>query len=318
VRSLGRAAAALMTAAAVAACGPRSAPPPSDAPCPVRVVAALEGGQTAALTQALASGCSAEDPLPDAVTVTRVATNGVPSLDAVRKAIQLTAVSYSCEGLLGEKSSAGRPSPPAEISAASRPRPLHLAAFHCRPESAAILVRHGGDPNGRDGGGLRPLHYATCPEMVPALLAAGAAVEAPGLRGVHPLHLAVSRGVARALLDAGADIHARDDYGNTPLHIAECLALVRVVVDRSEGRSGLRESGPPRPPTRLDRLWDRLKPLLFRLAEIKASVVRAALRAFDVPGYLRSRGADPKRKNDLGIDADGIALRPGGGDLDVD
>jgi hypothetical protein len=281
-------------------------------------VAALEAGHTEALAEALASGCSAQDPLPDAVSLKRVVTTDLPRPDAVRKAIQLTAVSYSCDGLLGEKPSAVGPSPPAEISAASRPRPLHLAAFHCRAESVAVLLHHGADPNGRDGGGLRPLHYATCPEIVPALLAAGAAIESPGPRGVHPLHLAVSRGVARALLDAGADIHARDDYGNTPLHIAECLAVVRVVVNRSEGRNGLRESGPPRAPTRLDRVGQRLEQLLFRVAEIKASVVRAALRAFDVPGYLRSRGADPKLKNDLGIDADGIALRPGGGDLDID
>jgi len=307
---------ALVAAAALAGCGPRAAPPPSDGPCPVRVVAALESGETAALTEALASGCSAEDPLPDAVALTRVATTGVPRLDAVRKAIQLTEVSYSCEGLLGEQ--AGHTPPAAEVSAPPRPRPLHLAAFHCRRESVALLVRHGADPNGRDGGGLRPLHYATCSEIVPALLAAGAAIEAPGPRGVHPLHLAVSRGVARALLDAGADIHARDDYGNTPLHIAECLALVRLVVNLSEEGRGLGERRPSRKPSRLDRLWDRVEPLLFRLAELKASVVRAALRAFDVPGYLRSRGADPKRKNDLGIDADAIALRRGGGDLDVD
>ncbi|WP_428276179.1 ankyrin repeat domain-containing protein [Candidatus Palauibacter sp.] len=73
-----------------------------------------------------------------------------------------------------------------------------------------------------------PLHWAAAfshdPEVVSALLEAGASLEAVSRNGRTPLHFAARRSgkaeVLRALLEYGADVYARNPEGRTPLHLA--------------------------------------------------------------------------------------------------
>ena len=80
----------------------------------------------------------------------------------------------------------------------------------------------------RNDDGRTLLHYAARfeerPEVLEALLAAGADVVARDGAGQTPLHVAAwydgENGTGEMLLAAGADVAARDDYGDTPLHSA--------------------------------------------------------------------------------------------------
>ena len=90
----------------------------------------------------------------------------------------------------------------------------------------------GADIDARDQDGVTPLHMAAIvsdnPAMIPALLDAGANIEArafdgPAFYGLTPLHMAAGHSenpaVVRALLAAGADIEARTYDGAVPLII---------------------------------------------------------------------------------------------------
>ena len=78
----------------------------------------------------------------------------------------------------------------------------------------------------KDDSDRTPLHMAagshSNPEVIQALLAAGADLEARDDEGRTPLHMAAGSHsnpeVIQALLAAGADLEARDDEGDTPLH----------------------------------------------------------------------------------------------------
>lgn len=91
-----------------------------------------------------------------------------------------------------------------------------------------VLLSGGADLNLRTRDGHTPLHCAIWvggyPEVVKALLSAGADPHAIDYQGRNSLHLAASNDysdVIQILLDAGCDIHAYSrQFGHTPLHDA--------------------------------------------------------------------------------------------------
>ncbi len=102
------------------------------------------------------------------------------------------------------------------------------AALCRRPGGGMALIAAGADPNAADirpviGNGATPLHFAADaddPELVRALIAAGAVVNARSLAGHTPLWWACNAGqasAARELLTAGADPNIRCKEGYTPL-----------------------------------------------------------------------------------------------------
>jgi ankyrin repeat protein len=108
---------------------------------------------------------------------------------------------------------------------------LHFAAGAGCLETVALLLRLGVDPNIQGRGDHTPLYClanqfgsATGPEIVRALVRAGADVNAAGgVTRATALHMAARRGlveIARALLDFGAAVNARDRKGDTPLQRA--------------------------------------------------------------------------------------------------
>ena len=117
--------------------------------------------------------------------------------------------------------------------------PLHHAARSGTAGVVRTLLEAGADANARAsdyktdyGWSWTPLHLAAehnpDPEVVAALLEAGADLSAPGGAGFippssSPLHHAGSNpnpAVAAVLLDAGADVNAVSSTGETPLHDA--------------------------------------------------------------------------------------------------
>ena len=141
--------------------------------------------------------------------------------------------------------------------------PLHLAAeFSKTPETVTALVNAGADPNARDVLGLTPLHrgggkepdtgdrhgprqrrrgpqrarrvrrlhtaalaaaFSETPEIVTALVNAGADPNARDVLGFTPLHRAAAFSktpeVVTALVNAGADPNARTGNGDTPFEL---------------------------------------------------------------------------------------------------
>ena len=119
---------------------------------------------------------------------------------------------------------------PDEVAAAlgPPPTPLLVALWDGDRTTALTLIAAGADPNAADtrpviGHGSTPLHFAADaddPELVRALVAAGAAVNARSLAGHTPLWWACNAGraaAARELLDAGADPNIRCNEGYSPL-----------------------------------------------------------------------------------------------------
>ncbi len=106
--------------------------------------------------------------------------------------------------------------------------PLHMAAVSGSPDLVQALVQAGANLEVRDNYGLTPLHGAArygSPDLVQALVQAGANLEARGGKyGWTPLHVVAASGSpekVQALVQAGANLEARDDeYGLTPLHVA--------------------------------------------------------------------------------------------------
>ena len=123
---------------------------------------------------------------------------------------------------------------------------IAMAAAHSA-SMTKLLLAAGADPNpapAKAFAGASPLHLASgkapfvsrsahhatcvdCVEIIEALVAAGANLEARNNKGDTPLHLAASKGSAaavEALLAAGADLEARNDRKLTPEASAEGAA----------------------------------------------------------------------------------------------
>jgi serine/threonine-protein phosphatase 6 regulatory ankyrin repeat subunit A/serine/threonine-protein phosphatase 6 regulatory ankyrin repeat subunit B len=108
---------------------------------------------------------------------------------------------------------------------------LHIAAEHGKLPAVLLLLDRGANATLADRNGRTALHDAVCRyralsavEVVTALLAHGALVNAVDKEEKTPLHFCASRGnlafipAARALLQAGADVNATDKKGEGPLH----------------------------------------------------------------------------------------------------
>ncbi|CAL1144599.1 unnamed protein product [Cladocopium goreaui] len=104
--------------------------------------------------------------------------------------------------------------------------PLTYAAVHGHLEVVEALLAAGASVEAKNHNGEGPLHLAAANchlEVVEALLAAGASVDAKSNSGEQPLHLAAwtcNLEAVQALLAAGASVEAKSDKGATPLHWA--------------------------------------------------------------------------------------------------
>jgi len=107
--------------------------------------------------------------------------------------------------------------------------PLHLAAFFGGAEAVRFLLEKGADPHAisQNPMKLRPLNSAVAggqAASVRALLAAGAAVDAPQQQDITPLMGAAAGGlrdIVAILLAAGADRTLKSADGNTAASYAE-------------------------------------------------------------------------------------------------
>ena len=82
------------------------------------------------------------------------------------------------------------------------------------------LLDAGTDPNAREKDGKTPLHDASNPAVIQALLDAGADADAEGQLRQELLCTGGRTDLAalQALLDAGASPKAKSNNGSTPLH----------------------------------------------------------------------------------------------------
>jgi len=137
---------------------------------------------------------------------------------------------------------------PAKAAAALAPPPTPLLAalWNGDRTAALVLISAGADPNAADtrpviGHGATPLHFAADlddSELVRALIAAGADVNAQSLAGHTPLWWACNAGratAARALLAAGADPNIRCNEKYSPLGRVYQSEPVLVELMRSHG-----------------------------------------------------------------------------------
>lgn len=132
------------------------------------------------------------------------------------------------------------------------------------------LLAAGADVNTQDAlAGSSSLHIAArpggCPELVRALLAAGADLDARDDFGANPLHDVALTGRVdslRVLLEAGANVHAIDEDGSAAIHFAAkrgyhdmCRELIRAGADPMAPREA--RSAPTPQSTRLQLKSDR-------------------------------------------------------------
>ena len=107
--------------------------------------------------------------------------------------------------------------------------PLHLAVSYGKPTHMRILLHWGADPMALDNYNLTPIFYwrHNDPRIIQILAEANPSTLGPDEAGYTLLHDAARFGdfeITPALLSAGANIEARDKYGFTPLHEAAYMA----------------------------------------------------------------------------------------------
>ena len=105
--------------------------------------------------------------------------------------------------------------------------PLHQAARNQNPDIINALIQAGADIRAKNKYGYTPLHWAAWwnenPDTINALIQAGADINAKDEDGITPLHRAAQNenaDIISALIQAEADINAKDKDGDTPLHLA--------------------------------------------------------------------------------------------------
>ena len=106
---------------------------------------------------------------------------------------------------------------------------LHYAAWkNDNPEIIAALLNAGANIHEKDKNGRTPLHFAAenndNPKIIAALLNAGANIHEKDKNGQTPLHFAAENNdnpkIIAALLNAGASVNEKNTFGGTPLHFA--------------------------------------------------------------------------------------------------
>jgi hypothetical protein len=113
--------------------------------------------------------------------------------------------------------------------------PLHLAAWNTpSPDVISALLQAGADMKVRNKYGQTPMHYAGWnynPDVITALLEAGADLNARDAKGMTPLHEAARTNLnpdaIKALLEAGADGSLKNANGKTPFDLANVNAAIK-------------------------------------------------------------------------------------------
>ncbi len=115
--------------------------------------------------------------------------------------------------------------------------PLMDAAFSNVPEIVTALIQAGADVNAKDRYGRTALGIAversTTPEIVRVLIQAGADVNAKDGIGWPPLMyaagLSLSPEIVKLLIDNGAEVNAKNSSGRTPLMLAKTPGIVKLL-----------------------------------------------------------------------------------------
>lgn len=120
---------------------------------------------------------------------------------------------------------------------AAPPWSLEHAVQNSKPDTVAMLLKLGANPNLPGIAGTLPLHQAALKgnaESVRHLLSYGAKHDTVGKDGTQPIHEAAlgdNPAVIQELLGKGADINVRTAGGDaqTPLHLAAMMGKMRAV-----------------------------------------------------------------------------------------
>lgn len=104
-------------------------------------------------------------------------------------------------------------------------QPIHLMDMYFEPEILEALLANGANINARNDEGITILHVITDPAAIPLLLKKGADIEARDVRGWTPLIVQSGNrsngpGVVTALLASGANPNAKGNKGETALTFA--------------------------------------------------------------------------------------------------